>query len=96
MTTAKVDGEFETIKDDLAKLREDIAHLSATLKGVTSEVVREQIDAIRNRIDGLTGEARQQSRQTLDELTDRIEARPLASILIAFGAGVLIGRLLDR
>jgi ElaB/YqjD/DUF883 family membrane-anchored ribosome-binding protein len=58
--------------------------------------VREQVKSVRGRIDELTGDARAQSRQALDDLTDSIEERPLASVLIAFGVGMLIGRLLDR
>jgi ElaB/YqjD/DUF883 family membrane-anchored ribosome-binding protein len=101
-TTAKgkppstVENEFDTVKDDLAKLRSDISQLSATLKDLTSDTVRQQIETIRTRVDSITGEARQQGREVLDDLTDRIEEKPLASVLIAFGAGLLIGRLLDR
>jgi ElaB/YqjD/DUF883 family membrane-anchored ribosome-binding protein len=96
MTTRNIDGEFDTVKDDLTKLRNDIADLSAALKDVTSEAVRDQIGVIRDRIDQLTGEAKVHGRQTLDTVTDHIEERPLASVLIAFGVGMLIGRLLDR
>jgi ElaB/YqjD/DUF883 family membrane-anchored ribosome-binding protein len=96
MTTRNIDGEFDTVKDDLTKLRNDIADLSAALKDVTSEAVRDQIGVIRGRIDQLTGDAKLQGRQTLDTVTDHIEERPLASVLIAFGVGMLIGRLLDR
>jgi ElaB/YqjD/DUF883 family membrane-anchored ribosome-binding protein len=96
MTERNIDGEFDNVKDDLAKLRNDLANLSNALKDVTSDTVNEQIALIRRRIDDITGEAKQQSRATLDDLTARIEARPLASILIAFGVGLLAGRILDR
>jgi ElaB/YqjD/DUF883 family membrane-anchored ribosome-binding protein len=96
MTTSKVEAEFDTVKDDLAKLRADVANLTAALKGMTAEAVHEQVGTIRDRLDRLTGDARHQGRQTLDELTDTIEERPLTSILVAFGAGIVLGRLLDR
>jgi ElaB/YqjD/DUF883 family membrane-anchored ribosome-binding protein len=96
MATRNLESEFDTVKDDLSKLRSDISHLSAALKDTTSAGVREQIETIRSRIDRITDEARDHGRQTLDELTDHIEERPLASMLIAFGVGVLLGRLLDR
>jgi len=54
MTTHDVGSEFDTVKEDLAKLRSDIASLSNALKGVTSDSVHEQIASIRSRIDGLT------------------------------------------
>ncbi len=96
MTARNVEGEFDTLKDDLGKLRADVSNLSSALKDVTSDTVREQIDMIRARIDSIAADAKLQGRASLDDLTGRIEERPLASILIAFGAGVLIGKLFDR
>ncbi len=96
MVARSLEGEFDTVKDDLVKLRGDVANLSAALKDTTSETVREQIELIRDRIDRLSGEARTQGRQALDDLADHIEDRPLSSVLIAFGVGILLGRLLDR
>ena len=96
MTSHDVEGEFGTVKDDLAKLRADIANLSAALKELTSETVHDQIDSLKGRIDHLTSDAKARSRQTLDDLADHIEERPVSSVLIAFGVGILIGRLFDR
>ena len=96
MTTRNLEGEFDVIKNDLVKLREDIAKLSSVLKDVTSETVQERVGALRGRIDELTGEARTHGREAIDDLSERIEERPLTSILVAFGVGVLLGRLFDR
>jgi ElaB/YqjD/DUF883 family membrane-anchored ribosome-binding protein len=96
MTTRDIEGEFGAIKDDLAKLRADIANLSSALKDLTSETVQERLDTLRSGIDRLTDDAKLQSREMLDDLTDKIEEKPLASILIAFGVGILMGRLFAR
>jgi len=96
MSSHDVEGEFGTVKDDLAKLRADIASLSAALKELTAETVHDQIDSLKGRIDHLTSDAKLRSRQTLDDLADHIEERPVSSVLIAFGVGILIGRLFDR
>ncbi len=96
MTTRNVEGEFDTLKDDLGKLRADVSNLSSALKDVTSDTVREQVEIIRARIDSIAADAKMQGRASLDDLTGRIEERPLASVLIAFGVGVLIGKLFDR
>jgi ElaB/YqjD/DUF883 family membrane-anchored ribosome-binding protein len=96
MSSHDVEGEFGTVKDDLAKLRADIANLSAALKDLTSETVHEQIDSLKGRIDHLTSDAKLRGRQTMDNLADHIEERPVSSVLIAFGVGILIGRLFDR
>lgn len=96
MTSHDVEGEFGVVKEDLAKLRADIANLSAALKDLTSETVHDRIDSIKGRIDRLSHDARDQGRQALDDLADRIEERPVSSVLIAFGVGILLGRLFDR
>ncbi len=96
MTARNVEGEFDTLKDDLGKLRADVSNLSSALKDVTSDTVREQVEIIRARIDSIAVDAKLQGRASLDDLTGRIEERPLASVLIAFGVGVLIGKLFDR
>jgi ElaB/YqjD/DUF883 family membrane-anchored ribosome-binding protein len=96
MATRNLEGEFDVIKDDLVKLREDIAKLTASFKDVTSETVRDRVGALRGRIDEIAGDARAQGRHAMDELADHIEERPLTSVLIAFGVGVLLGRLFDR
>lgn len=96
MTSHDVEGEFGAVKDDLAKLRSDIANLSNALKELTSETVHDRFDSLRGGIDRLTDDAKLQSREMMDDLTAHIEERPLTSVLIAFGVGVLLGRLFDR
>ena len=96
MSSHNVESEFDTLKDDLAKLRADVASLSATLRDITSDTVHEQVHAIRGRINNLTDSAKAEGQQRLDELTEQIEERPLTSVLIAFGVGLLIGKLFDR
>jgi len=96
MATRNLESEFDMVKEDLVKLREDIAKLSGALKDVTSETVHDRVNDLRGRIDSITGDAKQHGRQALEDLTNRIEERPLASVLVAFGVGLLFGRLLDR
>jgi len=96
MTSSNVESEFATLKDDLAKLRADVAALSAAVRDTASDTVQEQIDAIRDRISHLASDAREESQQRLDDLAGQIEERPLTSVLLAFGVGLLIGKLFDR
>ena len=96
MTSHDVEGEFGAVKDDLAKLRADIANLSAALKELTSDTVHERIDSLKGRIDHIAHDAKDRGRQAMDDLADHIEERPVSSVLIAFGVGILLGRLFDR
>jgi ElaB/YqjD/DUF883 family membrane-anchored ribosome-binding protein len=96
MTSHDVEGEFGAVKDDLARLRADVANLSAAIRELTSDTVHDQIGSLKGRLDRLTHDAKDQGRQALDDLADRIEERPVSSVLIAFGVGILLGRLFDR
>ncbi len=96
MASHDVEGEYSAVKEDLAKLRSDVASLSAALRDLTSETVHERIDSLRSSVDHLAGDAKNQGKQTLDDLASHIEDRPLASMMIALGVGILLGRLIDR
>jgi len=87
-----VESEFDALKEDLAKLRADVSSLTAALRDATSDTVQERIDALRGRISDLTGDAKVEGQRRLDELSGQIEEKPLTSVLIAFGVGLLIGR----
>jgi ElaB/YqjD/DUF883 family membrane-anchored ribosome-binding protein len=90
------ESEFDTVRDDLTKLSSDIANLAASLKDGATDTAREQLAAARNRFERLTEEARSRGEEQLEGLSATIEERPLTSVLIAFGVGVILGRLLDR
>ena len=53
-----LESEFDTVKDDLAKLRADITRLSEALTDATSDTVRDQLSSIRAQIDRVAGDAR--------------------------------------
>ncbi|MDB5366388.1 MAG: hypothetical protein JWM77_2315 [Rhodospirillales bacterium] len=90
------ESEFDTVRDDLTKLSSDIANLAASLKDGATDTAREQLAAARDRFERLTEEARSRGEEQLEGLAATIEERPLTSVLIAFGVGVILGRLLDR
>lgn len=90
------ESDFDTVRDDLTKLSNDIAALAASLKDGATESAREQLAAARDRFERLTDDARTRGEAQLDNLAAAIEERPLTSVLISFGVGIILGRLLDR
>ena len=90
------ESDFDTVRDDLTKLSNDIASLAASLKDGATESAREQLAAARDRFDRLTEQARSRGEEQLDKLAATIEERPLTSVLVAFGVGLILGRLFDR
>ena len=81
-TTQEAPGtDTVKLKAELKQLRDDIRELTGTLRGV------------------IAGKARQseaKARETLDEAGEKIGEHPFLSLLVAPGAGFLVGLLLER
>lgn len=74
-------SETETLQKDTERLREDVAVLSRDARHSARGQAQAGIDKARERFGGLSHE---------------IEARPYTGIVVAFGTGLLLGRLLGR
>ncbi len=94
--TRNIEGEVDTFKEDIAKLRNDIASLKDAFQEIATEKVRATLNDAQGKIDEWTETARTRSRNSLEDLAAEIEDRPLTSILAAFCAGIVLGRLFDR
>lgn len=80
------------LREDLDAVRADIARLAESLKTATGDTARAGVGAAR-----LGAErARVQADEWASELGRRIEERPYGSVLVAFGVGLLLGKLFDR
>ena len=93
-------NELNVLKEDIAKLRADVADLGITLKDVAAEKVRnakgrleegaeDATAALRDRLD----EARRKGREVLDGLEEHVSGHPVGSMATAFGAGFVIASL---
>jgi ElaB/YqjD/DUF883 family membrane-anchored ribosome-binding protein len=91
-----LEHEFDAVKEDLGKLRSDITSLTDAFQSVASEKVRDKWNGAHEKFDPWTEKARYRGRESLEDLAEEIEERPLTSIFLAFGVGVLLGRLFDR
>ncbi len=89
-------GGFESIQDELATIRADVASLGNTLGDVASAEARETIKAIRERLDRLADDAGSATRAGVDMMEETIEERPLVSVAVAFGLGVVLATLMRR
>lgn len=98
-----INDELAGLKADMQRLREDFMSLgqkllnasSAELHNARNRISREageRVDALRERADS----AREAGREAADRLQERIEERPLLTMLIAFVVGLFFGKLMDR
>ena|SRR5438552_10109470 len=102
-SAAAGNGSYQALEAELAKLRDDISSLAGTVRDVASDEVHATVDAIRERLDKATVEARKAARRAksgahdaADAFEGAIEEHPFTSILVALGLGFIIGAFLRR
>jgi ElaB/YqjD/DUF883 family membrane-anchored ribosome-binding protein len=89
MATEDITAE---LKQELATLRADLGSLMTAVKDLGVEQGRMAYGRLRE-----TGEqARAQARAAQENIEQYVEAKPLTSVLIAFGTGFVIGSLLGN
>ena len=103
MTTAKKSTPEETpdmdsLKEELANLRSDVASLVAALGKITESKVEQASDSLTETLEENSNwndmksqieQARAQGEQLSQDLGEEVKRHPLASIAIAFGIGYI-------
>jgi len=82
-------ADFDSVKADIVSLRDDLRRLAGHLKT--------------GAVNGVSGEANrfyarltEQGNRSVGAVSRRVEEQPMLSILLAFAAGFVGGRLLQR
>lgn len=95
--------DFSTVEEEIARLREDVASLTATLKDITAREAHGVADAVRNglgdaaeRVRGASKRLRHGAEDVADSLKSSVEEHPIPSVLLALGLGVIVGILVRR
>jgi ElaB/YqjD/DUF883 family membrane-anchored ribosome-binding protein len=74
-------ADLNKLKAEFSQLRADISELSATMKTLIAEKAKE---------------GKHKAQETLDQTGQKIGEHPFMSMLIALGAGFLVGFLIER
>lgn len=82
MADRTLDKEFDALKNDLGTLRSDVASISRLL----AEKGAAEVDAAL-----VNGKAKMQA--GIGAVEGQVVAHPLSSLLVAFGAGILLAKL---
>ena len=104
---AEVAVELETLKEDIQKLQGDLKEMFHTLGSQGKEKLEESRKKLQAAIKSLKGEAeekfhetygslREHGKEALEKSRKQIEERPLTAVLVAFIAGIIFDRLIDR
>lgn len=96
MAEPRIDMDIESLKENVAKLREDLSQMTQTLleKGKSeTEVAKDRlIEELKIELEA----AKVKGKETVETLETQIQEKPLASLLIAFIVGLVLGKLFDR
>jgi ElaB/YqjD/DUF883 family membrane-anchored ribosome-binding protein len=103
MASRNLETELDTLKGEFERLRKEV--------GAFGEAASEDIMRRGGRLRAAAGRAAERAGDHLSDAAEevgrrgrkgqlvvehQIEERPLTSVLLAFGLGVLVGKLLDR
>jgi ElaB/YqjD/DUF883 family membrane-anchored ribosome-binding protein len=97
MVTTKTAGsnageDLEALKRDFAALRKDMAAMMSSMGDAANSQKKRAFTAAGEKAEQL----KEKGGKIVRSVEGEIEARPLTSVGIAFGAGFLLGKLLDR
>jgi ElaB/YqjD/DUF883 family membrane-anchored ribosome-binding protein len=102
-----LEEEFDTLKAGLDTLRKEIRSLASSFGEVATDEVetrgrraRAAVGRVTDRAgevwDDTTKQASRRGREGVAAVERQIEERPLISVFLAFGIGVVIGKLINR
>ena len=93
------DSDMARLKEELAKLGEDFRDLfeaAVDLGKHRAGTAKEKVQAGVIELKRAALQAKARGGEALEATQEKIKERPLTSVLIAFGVGLLLGKLLDR
>ena len=102
-----LEEEFDTLKAGLDTLRKDIGSLVSSFGDAATDEVKTRGQRARAAVgratdragevwDDATNQASRRGREGVAALEHQIEERPFISVLVAFGIGLVIGKLINR
>jgi len=97
---AETKADFDAIAADLAALKRDMAALMSQLKsgGVqgAKEAAEDTLDELSEQASRIYDKLAAQGERSAEAISRKVEEQPIASLLIAFGVGFIVSRLLGR
>ena len=98
--STKNQSDLSAVGDDVLLLKRDLTQLMDHLKNgsfdVAKEATQETVERLSDEVDRLYRSLTKQSDRSVKAISRQVEEQPLASLLVAFGIGLISGRLLSR
>jgi ElaB/YqjD/DUF883 family membrane-anchored ribosome-binding protein len=98
--SAKHTSDLDSLGDDVALLKRDLSRLMEHMKNGTFDAAagsaRDAVERLSTEADQLYRSLAKQGNRSIKSISRQVEEQPLASLLVAFGIGLIGGRLLGR
>jgi len=91
-----VKSEVEALRADFKKISEDLKGLTKTITQLTAKQAAESVDELKQKRDQIETHLRQAAGDARTTLEEQVREKPLNTLLIAFAAGLILGRGLGR
>jgi ElaB/YqjD/DUF883 family membrane-anchored ribosome-binding protein len=98
-TMKDIQHDLQAVRDDLARLAQQISGLVTSGGGEAAAEVKAQLNRIRDSLEGLMSNAREKSFDAARDMTDNalealetsVRTRPIVTLGVALGLGFLFG-----
>ncbi|MDA8052375.1 MAG: hypothetical protein M0002_20630 [Rhodospirillales bacterium] len=89
-------GEFVRLREELAQIRDLLTKSGAEVLSGPKAAAESRLAALQAEVERLAAEVKGQGSQVLHEIDRKVQERPLTSLALAFGVGLLAAQLLRR
>jgi ElaB/YqjD/DUF883 family membrane-anchored ribosome-binding protein len=88
--------EFEKLREELAGIRKLLNSEAAEHFSGVKEAAETRFAALQAEVERLAADMKGQSKEVLHEIDRRVQERPMTSLAVAFGVGLLAAQILRR
>ena len=91
--------DIDAVLEDVASLKHDLAKAIARFKDNAEDKVggaQDFVEEIKDELAGLYKDASKRGQKTVKSVSRKVEDQPVAALLIAFGIGFVLSRLISR
>lgn len=91
MSEYDLQAELDSLKQELGTIRADLAELKGPVKNIALALKENLAEALGVGLE----KAKCTGKKAVEAVETTVEDKPLQSVLVAFGVGLLLGKLLD-
>lgn len=89
-------SEFARLRDELASIREMLTTTGSDMLAGSRAAAESRLAALQDEVEKLAHDVKGHSGEMLRRVDRKVQERPLTSIAVAFGVGLLAAQLLRR